>query len=685
MFTPRLHFRVRATAPRFAAIVRCVFALILGFCGVQLASAKPKWLPIPTDDLAVTECKSSPGASAEVLLSNRVLDYDNNENYIENYRRVKVYSPKGSEEAGILHIDYSTRRNLWNLAARLTKTDGTTTEFDKDSFSDTVVEKKGSEKFKRKSLALPNLAPGDILELQWSQPTDDQDNSYFIWYGQENVPVRKATFKVANSTRDFRFFWFNMAKAELKDGNTLEMKDLPAFESEPLMPPMKDVRGWYMILFTHPYLRYFNKPEKLWSEISSYLADEFKIRTKPGAKMRTLAASLVKDAASDEEKLRLLYDHCRQNVENIDYFDSPKLQAAKEKLEKNDWKQYPEDTLALKTGSSRHINELFAMLVRGAGFEVRLVRCTNRDAVLDIRNMHGWLFIDDMLVAVKTGNDWKLYAPGNFFMPAGMIPSKNEMAAGLHCDEDKVIYVDNPVSPAAKSPSTREGHFTIDTEGTLEGNVEIRVEGHTAASKKSAWNSKTASEIETDIRSNLIERLPSAEISDIVVENIRTIVMPLTIRYKVKVPGYAEVAGTRIVLPPNYFEHGKPALFTAEIRKLPIFFDYARTEHDRIDIVLPEGYTLDAPSAPVNVDQNAAIVKADYKIGYKGKSRILIYERNFVLGAEGAVAFQAASYPTLKNIFERINRSDEHSLVLKPKVKLPVTSAPAAEAEAPSK
>ncbi|MFT3867705.1 MAG: DUF3857 and transglutaminase domain-containing protein [Nibricoccus sp.] len=685
MFIRCFHSRVRATVPRVATVTTCILALILGFSAAPSAMAKPKWLLIPKDDLAMTECKSSPGASAEILLSNRVLDYDTNENYIETYRRIKIYSPKGSEETGILHIDYSSRRNLWNLAARLTKTDGTTTDFDKDSFSETVVEKIGYQKFKRKSLALPNLAPGDILEFQWSQATDDQYNSYFIWYGQENVPVRAATFKVANSTRDFHFFWFNMVKAELKNGDTLEMRDLPAFESEPLMPPMKDVRGWYMILFTHPYLRYFNKPEKLWSEISSYLAEEFKLRTKPGVKMRNLATSLVQGAASDEEKLRLLYDYCRQNIDNFDYFDSPKLQAAKEKLEKNDWKQYADDTLALKTGSSNHVNELFAMLARGAGFEVKLVRCSSRDTVLDIRNMHGWIFIDDMLVAVKMGNEWKLYAPGNYFMPAGMIPFKNEMAAGLYCDEDKVVYVDNPVSPAAKSPSIREGHFTLDAEGTLEGNVEIRMEGHAAASKKSAWNTKTTAEIETDIRSSLTDRLPAAEITDIVVENARTIVMPLTLRYKVKVPGYAEVAGTRIVLPPNYFEHGKPALFTAEIRKLPIFFDYARTEHDKIDIILPEGYALDAPSAPSNVDQNAAVVKADYKIGYKGKSRTLVYERNFVLGAEGCVAFQAASYPVLKGIFERVNRSDEHSLVLKPKAKQPATPAPAAEAPAPSK
>lgn len=685
MITPRFHTQERAAALRFITFVRIVFVLILGCSAVSLATAKPKWISIPQEDLAAMECKSSPSASAEVLLLNRVLDSSNNENYIENYRRVKIYSPKGSEETGVLHIEYSSKRNLWNLAARLTKPDGVTTEFDKDSFSETVVEKTGSKKIKRKSIALPNLAPGDILELQWSQPTDDQDNSYYIWYGQENVPVREATFKVADSARDFRFFWFNMAKAELKGGNTLVMRDLAAFESEPLMPPMKDVRGWYMILFTHPYLRYFNKPEKLWSEISSYLADEFKMRTKPGLKMRNLAASLVRGAATDEEKVRLLYDHCRQNIDNFDYFDSPKLQAAKEKLEKNEWKQNPEDTLVLRTGSSFQINELFATLVRGAGFEVRLVRCSNRDTVLNIRDMHGWLFIDDMLVAVKMGGDWKLYAPGNYYMPAGMIPSKNELAAGLHCDEDKVIYVDNPVSRAIQSPSTREGHFTIDTEGTLEGSVEIRMEGHAAASKKSAWNNKTTSEIETAIRANVIEQLPSAEITDIVVENNRTIVMPLTIRYKVKVPGYAEVAGAKIVLAPNYFEHGKPAVFTAEIRKLPIFFDYARIDHDRIDIVLPEGYTLDAPSAPVNVDQNAAMVKADYKISYKGKARTLIYERNFILGAEGAVAFQAASYPALKNIFERINRSDGHSLVLKPKTKQPVTTPPASEAEAPSK
>ncbi len=290
--------------------------------------------------------------------------------------------------------------------------------------------------------------------------------------------------------------------------------------------------------------------------------------------------------------------------------------------------------------------------------------------------MHG-CFIDNKFIAVKIGADWKHYSPGSYFMPAGMIPSHNELASALYCDEDKVIFNDNPVSPASKTEISREGRFTIDTEGTLEGEVTLRLDGHAAVASKKAWLGLQTTEVEDAIRKGIVERAPSAEITDIKTENQLSIAMPLTISYKVRIPSYAEVAGSRIIMIPNYFEYGKPALFTAETRKYPIFFNYSRTEKDHIEIILPEGYTLDTPTAPSNVEINPIVVQTQYKIAYKGKIRTLFYDRTFILGEKGAIAFQTPSYPLIKEMFAQVNKSDQHSLVLKPKVKAVTAPAPA--------
>jgi hypothetical protein len=294
----------------------------------------------------------------------------------------------------------------------------------------------------------------------------------------------------------------------------------------------------------------------------------------------------------------------------------------------------------------------------------------------------GWLFLDDDTVAVRRGKEWKFYAPGDYYVPFGLLKSSIESATCLVCDEDKVIYENNPVAPAAQSRITRRGRFTLDADGNLEGDVEIAMDGHAGIRDKSNWRSWQPTEIDTEYRKRVTTQLSSAEVGELNWENLQGDKLPLRVHYHLKVPGFADIAGSKIILSPGVFKHGSPAFFTAETRRYPIFFDHAWSEHDDVEIVLPEGYTLDGATAPSNVGDPGGTLGVHYGVGYKGKSRTLTYKRDFALGANGMIAFQAASYPAIKNLFDAINRSDEHTIVLKPK---PAPADTPASTAAPAK
>jgi hypothetical protein len=207
--------------------------------------------------------------------------------------------------------------------------------------------------------------------------------------------------------------------------------------------------------------------------------------------------------------------------------------------------------------------------------------------------------------------------------------------------------------------------------------VEIAMSGHVGGGKKQDWAGKQQDEIDTEFRQSITKRMSAAEVTDLQWENLKGNKLPLIVRFKIKIPAYADLAGAKMILAPNVFEHGATAMFTSEQRKYDIYFPYAWTEHDDIEIALPEGYTLDAGSAPANVGKATASILARYQVGFKSKSRKIVYQRDFSLGADGAVAFLSASYAPLKKTFDNINRSDEHTLVLKP-VAAPTTEpAPA--------
>lgn len=634
-------------------------------------SAKEKWDPIAPEDLAATECKAYPGSSAEMLIKRQIMDYDSAEKsqVSDFYQRIKIYSPKGADEEGIFKIDCGTEQKVWSIAARLTRQNGTVTEFTKKDFTESIYAKQGFAKIKRQTLAVPDLSPGDILDMKWSETVASRLNWYDQWMYQENLPIRRYEFFLRGAKFDSRMISFNEPKQanrpESEKLATLDLRDIPPFVPEPYMPPDRDARAWFLLLYTNPYMRLYSNSDELWRDHSAQLEEAYRSLTIPNSALKKKAAELTKGAATPEDKLRQLYDFCQHDISNLDYFISAELQKAKKKLDGKIRDQTPAQTFELQSGYSHHINELFAALARAAGFKLRFARSANRFFMCNVRHDNGWLFVEDMLVQAQVGEIWRCYAPGDYYVPAGMLDNAYEGALSLICDPDKKILEENPVSSGEKSPVVRQGRFVLDEEGTLEGEVEISMGGHVGSLKKKGWQAEQRAEIDAEYRATITKRLPAAEVSDLQWENLQGNKLPLIVRYKIKVPAYADVAGTKIILPANVFEHGAPAVFSAENRKHPVFFDHAWSEQDDIIITLPEGYTIEAGNAPANVGTLTGALGVAYELGFKPKSRQLLYKRNFVLGGNGVILFQPSKYPTLKRLFDIIGRSDEHTFVLK--------------------
>ena len=94
---------------------------------------------------------------------------------------------------------------------------------------------------------------------------------------------------------------------------------------------------------------------------------------------------------------------------------------------------------------------------------------------------------------------------------------------------------------------------------------------------------------------------------------------------------------------------------------------------------MPDGYILDAASAPAPVGSPTDVSSSNYQIKYSGKARVLSYERDYTLGRGGNVQFRTDSYQALRRLLGRIHRSDTHQLMIKPKLAIAVvdpTSAP---------
>jgi hypothetical protein len=659
---------LHARCGRGGAVIQCVLMVAALACWTTpCLAAKPKWDPIDSAELAARDSTANPGVDAEILFSQHTIEDNLSDLIIRHYLRAKVFTRRGVEDRGKSRIVGGTDNSIEAVAARVLKADGAVIELKKaDTLRSTVVIF-GDEKVPQVAFAFPNLTPGDIVEYQWEEHTSRWSAvwHYFSLFCQESLPVREFRLEVRSYPVDYQVLSHNCSGGDLKkisDGQmAFTVRDLPAFEEEEDMPAQRDFRAWVMIARNDRD----HRTDEQWKLVSRSMDEDFRRDTKPSRSVKALAERLVAGAGNDTEKVRCLYEFCRNEIVNFSWNDSPELREAKRKNGQRTENQDPKETLEKRSGRGSEISHLFAGMARDAGFEVKAAWNASRTEIGNIQIPKGWDFLDREMVAVKVDGEWQYFDPAARWIPPGMVDWRDEGVTALLCDAEKVLYARTAVARAGVSQLSRKGRFKLDSEGTLEGTVEMAMTGHLAIEQKRQNWEKAADEIDRALRQQIARGLPTAEVSDIRWKNLRTLELPVTVRYRVRVPGYAEQAGNRLVLAPGYFEVGESVRFAAEKRKFPIFFPYAWAEHDDVEIDLPGGFELEQASSSLDVGDRAASLGATYSLGYKPKPRILVYKRDFALGEDGATAYRAESYPELRRLYEALHRSDTHSIMLK--------------------
>src|SRR5262249_45357777 len=151
------------------------------------------------------------------------------------------------------------------------------------------------------------------------------------------------------------------------------------------------------------------------------------------------------------------------------------------------------------------------------------------------------------------------------------------------------------------------------------------------------------------------QRMSAAEVSMIVVEGVKDAGNPVTVRYHIRVPQYAQRTGTRLFFQPGFFQHGLPQIFESESRKFSIYFHYPWSEEDDVAIDLPTGFDLDAAESP-GVTRAADVASQEILLSLSQDRAALLYKRRLSFGLNGAILFAQASYKDLKMVFDTFHQ-----------------------------
>jgi hypothetical protein len=304
---------------------------------------------------------------------------------------------------------------------------------------------------------------------------------------------------------------------------------------------------------------------------------------------------------------------------------------------------------------------VFLALAEAAKLDARAAAITSRAQLFPRSLRPHPAFMPERIAAVRTGATWTYVDPGNQYSSTGTLPWYFEMQRALIADAREAMSAETPSAPPEYSIKKRLGTFKLLDDGTLEGQVRLEYVGHWGELLREQEDQEPPAVREKDLREFVIRRLPAAELSDVRIENIPDPSKPYTNAYQLRIPGYAQRAGARLILQPAIFQQGNTQTFAAATRKSRLHFPFAWNEEDVVTIQLPEGYAPEAALARQPLDAGAA--KYHGQLTLDGSR--LTFKRTLTLSTSGV--FETSIYPPFRAFFEAVHKADSQPIVLRKK------------------
>lgn len=610
------------------------------------------WPEITAEEKALQEVEFAKGAPAVRILEYREHEWDGLRTLRTRwFHRTKILTEDGVEEHGNFTYILGSGVRIGKLEARTILPDGTVLDA-KDGINQGVDD----DGMRTVVIAFPQVRAGAILDLD-AQFYADGIFGVEPWDLQETIPVLE-TRLVLQPPPGLRFrnaamhmpperaapnFSFNVAGG-LK-AHAWYAQDVPPLPDLAYLPPLPDIsQRLFVIVEQYKDEVVFVPIAKDWpswnERVHGYWKDWFK---KPHAQVEALAKQVAGDAADPTAKAEAIRAALRERfrVSVNDYYYPPDDLS-------------PDEVLAEGSGNSSRLAGLAVLMLRAVGVEADLAAIRRRsDGILPIEFPMERM-LNDMIVR---------YAGDRFFAPAAEIHASQLpfdcsgiVAMPIDGTADRPVPI--PDFKAAENRVQRSFDGAISADGELTGTATMTFHSVAGAEWRRLLGARSGDERNELVRKRLRRHMPGLELTSLEVDGMEDATAELVIRAGVAVPGYASVAGKRLIFNPNLFSRMDPADWAPEERAIQVDLESAFENDDSVTIAMPEGVAdIQVPNA---VEYPAGVV-GTYETGYGKRGNDLVAKRLMRLEM---FRFPPQSYPELRRWFAGIAAVDEQPVVL---------------------
>ena len=524
---------------------------------------------------------------------------------------------------------------------------------------------------KYKVLHIPASDPGNIVGYEYEvdeQPLFLQN----IWNFQETDPVRESHFSLQlPSGWEYKASWLNHpeVKPTQAGSNSWQwtVNDVNEIRREPLMPPMRGVEGQMIVSFFTSSGGPAPNANADWNAMGKWYANLVGERVDASAEIKQQVAALTASKTTSLEKMEAIAEFVQHDIRYV------AIELGIGGIQPHS----ASDVFSHHYGDCKDKATLVRSMLREIGVESYhvVINAERGSVTADMPAHDGFNHVitaiklpdgltDSSLIATmqhpKLGRIL-FFDPTNELIPFGQIGGYLQANYGLLVTPDGGELIELPQQPSAMNSIRRTAQLTLDTTGTLRGEVkEVRL-GERASSERRRLRtvSKDADRIKP-IEELLANSLSSFHITHASLVNLYQTDQPFGFNYSFESVNYAKNAGNLLLVRPRVIGNkGSGFLETKEPRKYPVEFEGPASDTDTFEITIPVGYAVDNLPPPVDADYSFASYHARTVVN----GNVVGYTRTFEV-KELSVPVNKAE--DLRKFYRIIAGDERNTVVLKP-------------------
>lgn len=631
---------------RFLPAVFLIFAT--GFSIVASAETDPAQIlrnaPTPLD---------YPHAGSAVMLdeSNAVVKEDGTLT-VTSHQIIKVFNLRGRGR-GEVRLPYnSSYENLRVDLARTIRKDGTVRQVQADAIKDQTLVP-GYELYdniRAKSFSMPGLEDDCIIEYQWTVERRKavMPGKYWEeWRTQDYDPVINSRLSVTlPAAMSPRASYHNLAIKPVVTSSgkgasktwVWEVKNSPAVETEPLMPPFREVASWFGVSTVNS-----------WDEIHRWMWKLFEPRFKADWDIEMAVKRLTLGKESREEKAKAIFYWVESNIKHVEL--EPGLSGFQPHAAAEIYRH--------RYGDSKDMAVLLVSMLRQAGIEAfpALIH-TAEVADLDKSLSHPAQFNHCIALAEVNGKEVWLdpTAEGVRF---GDLPAADRGSEAFIIRGKKGEFRKTPAYARDENGVFINNSVALADDGTLEGSVSKEMRGDDAIRIRVDYKYIKPDDMKEAFQKTISYLSMGARLQGYQVSDFRDAEQPLFTGFTFIVPEWANRTRQFMIFPATFFhDEGVWGPFSKPRRNYPMVYTERHTSVVTTSILLPLGFTVE--ELPENSSVETPFGRFDFS--YRTKDDKILMEKRMEIWP---ARVPAAQYDAMKRIYDQLSQERKKQVVLR--------------------